>query len=94
MEINDIQKLAELSRIEMSDEELTAMAKDFDSILGYVTQIQEVKTLSPDGEPAVAKHHNIMRDDETPHESGTYTQDVVKNMPETDGGYLSVKKIL
>jgi aspartyl-tRNA(Asn)/glutamyl-tRNA(Gln) amidotransferase subunit C len=94
MKKEEIKKLAQLSRIEMSDEELGLMAKDFDSILGYVAQIQEVTTGKGDLKPQVGTHHNIMREDEGEHEGGRYTDKILKNMPEEQAGYLSVKKIL
>ena len=40
MKLEDIKKLADLARIDMSDEEMEGMAKDFDPILAYVGQVQ------------------------------------------------------
>lgn len=94
MEKKDIENLATLSRIEMTDEELKNMAQDFDSILGYVTQIQEVVTETGEETPAVGLHHNVMREDENPHAEKEYTEAMVKNMPDSERGYLTVKKIL
>ena len=39
---DDIKKLADLARIEIEDSELEGLAKEVDSILGYVGQIKSV----------------------------------------------------
>jgi aspartyl/glutamyl-tRNA(Asn/Gln) amidotransferase C subunit len=38
----EIQNLAELSRLKLTDEEIATLRKDFDSILEYVGQISAV----------------------------------------------------
>ena len=43
MQIKDIEKLAELAKIELTDSEKEALLKDLDSILGYVKQIESVE---------------------------------------------------
>jgi len=92
MEIKDIEKLAELSRIEMSDEEKTTMLSEMDSILGFVDQIQEATT--GEIEPKVGAVYNVFREDENPHESGEHTEDILREVPKTRDGYVEVKKIL
>lgn len=94
MDIKDLKNLAELSRIDMKESEMESLGKDFDSILEYIAQIKKVATDSGEEKAAVGALHNVMRDDEKPHESGLYTEDIVKNMPESEKGYLRVKKIL
>ena len=60
MEIKDIEKLAELAKIELTDAEKESLLKDLDSILGYVKQIKEADV--PEIEPEY-KNHNIWRED-------------------------------
>ncbi|MBI2630984.1 aspartyl/glutamyl-tRNA amidotransferase subunit C [Candidatus Nomurabacteria bacterium] len=43
MNIKDVENLAELARIELSEEEKEALLKDFGGILAYVKTIEEVK---------------------------------------------------
>ena len=38
--------------------------------------------------------HNIMREDIATNESGIYRDKILKDMPETENGYLKVKQIL
>ncbi len=88
----DIKKLSELARIEMTDDEQKEILGDLQEILGYVEQISEVATEEKSVEPG--EHRNIMREDENPHEKGVYTEDILDEMPDTTDGYLKVKKIL
>lgn len=46
----DIQKLASLSRIKLTDDEQIQFAKEIDSILGYVEQIKEVSSGVAEGD--------------------------------------------
>lgn len=93
MERKDIEHLAKLSRIAVTDEEADALAKDITSILGYVSDIEEI-TGSKEEEKKVGALFNVMREDANPHEPGIYTEDLLNLAPERDGRYVKVKKIL
>lgn len=92
MEIEDIEKLALLARIELSEEEKQKMVKEMDSILGFVDQIQKADVNITEREAGEVR--NIMREDGESHESGIYTEDILKEAPKTREGYVEVKKIL
>ena len=94
MNKEDLKNLATLARIDMADAELEELSKEFDGILEYVAQISEVAIDTGEGTPHVPAHHNIMREDEGAHEARTYSEDIIGNMPDTERGYLKVKKIL
>lgn len=92
MEIVNIEKLANLSRIEISEEEQKELLGDMESILDYVKEIQEVAT--EEKIPEAPKHRNIMREDKESHESGIYSKELLDEAPNQDAGYVKVKKIL
>ncbi len=92
MQLADIKKLAQMARVDMSDEELTAMANDFDPILAYVSQVQEVSE-SADVAPEYMLE-NVMRDDVVTNPAGFYTDLIVAEMPDSEAGFLKVKQIL
>ena len=92
MEIKDIEKMAQLSRIEMSQAEKEKMLKEMDSILGFIDQIKNADVDITERE--VGEVRNIMREDGEPHESGKYTEDILKEAPKVRDGYIEVKKIL
>lgn len=92
MEIKEIENLAKLCRIELSDGEKEELLGEMDSILDFVNQIQKVKI--EDKKKTIGKLRNIIRNDENPHQSGQYTDDILAMAPKTEKGYFKVKKIL
>ena len=90
MEIKDVEKLAELAKIELNEEEKKNLLKDMDSILGYVKQIQEVDVSEIDIE---YKNRNIWREDEP--EPRIFSRDlIIEQFPDAQDGFVKVKKIL
>lgn len=91
---DDVKKYADLSRIELSDEEVTTLQGELDAIVHYIDTIQKV----PMPEGVSASPHleieNVMREDGEPHEPGIYTEDMLNQAPEREGKHLKVKKIL
>ncbi len=92
IEKKDIEKLATLCRIEVSEEEKNILAKDMESILGYVSQIKEAFSGIPPQE--VGELRNIMREDKNPHKKGIYAKEIMNEVPNTENGYVKVKQIL
>lgn len=92
MEIKDIEKLAKLARIEITENEKQAFAKDLESILGYVDQIREV--VVPEAVAEVGETYNVLRKDEQTNQGGQYTDKILANAPDTENGFLKVKKVL
>ncbi len=91
IEKKDIEKLALLARIEVSEEEKESLAESIESILGYVGQVTSVSETALVGLPLL---RNVMREDEIRHGEGEYTEALLSNAPVRDGNYLEVKKIL
>ena len=91
--IREIEKLAELSRIALSPEEKEALRKDMDSILDYVDQVKKVSA-DVRSEKKAGLWHNVLREDENPHESGIFTEDLLSAAPRRERQYVKVKKIL
>jgi aspartyl-tRNA(Asn)/glutamyl-tRNA(Gln) amidotransferase subunit C len=98
MKVEDVKKLADLARIDMSDEEMEEVAKDFDAILAYVGQVKEVSKIknieleSKNSDDYFL--HNVMREDEVTNNRGEYRDKIIAEMPETQDDYLKVKQIL
>ncbi len=91
--IQEIEKLAELSRIALTTEEKEEFRRNMDSILGYVEQVNKVSGSLAGGKKA-GLLRNVMRDDSNPHESGIYTEILVSAAPKREGNYVKTKKIL
>ncbi len=89
----EVLRLGELARIQLSEAEVTQFQKEIGDILGYVSTIDDVVK---EGalEKKVGAVFNVFREDEITNEPGSYTADLLAEMPDTDGNYLRVKKIL
>lgn len=92
IEIKDVEHLAALSRIVVSDTEKEQLTHDLGEILAYVSQVKEVSAEM--GKPEVGELHNVMRDDASPHEAGFHTENLIGAAPAREGNRISVKKIL
>ncbi len=88
----DIKKLANLARIKLSEEEEGRFAKEIESILGYVAQIQKVS--GKEDVKTAGAVRNVLREDSEPHEAGIFSEDLIAEAPQKDGEYVKVKKIL
>jgi aspartyl-tRNA(Asn)/glutamyl-tRNA(Gln) amidotransferase subunit C len=93
--IEDIQKLAELSRIKIAPEEQESLRSDIQSILGYVDQIKKAEVAVDTKQTSnIDDLHNVFREDGEPHESGIFTEKILSSAPDREENYLKVKKIL
>lgn len=87
----DIDNLATLARISLTDKEKTELLPTLDSIIGYVGEISEVVTEDRPSKTGVVK--NVLREDTLTRKGGEYTEVILKNAPDTEDGYLKVKQI-
>lgn len=90
----EIEKLANLSRLALSEEEKQRMCSEFAAILGYIAAIQKISSESAKRERSIVAAVNVMREDKDPHKSGIYTEALVGGAPHREGNYIKVKKIL
>lgn len=88
----DIEKLAFLSRLSFTPEEIENLRKDFGPILDYIAAIEEVEV----GDISEYKDHvaNRMRDDIVEYERGEWTNALVNAAPESKDNFIKVKKVL
>ncbi|OGI60899.1 hypothetical protein A2814_01220 [Candidatus Nomurabacteria bacterium RIFCSPHIGHO2_01_FULL_38_19] len=90
MNLKDIENLAGLARIELSEDEKKSLLSDMRDILEYVKIIENVETENVKPE---YKLFNVWRQDEiTPRE---FSSELIKEQfPDAQDGFLKVKKIL
>ena len=89
---SDVERLAALSRISVPPAELAAFAKDFDSIITYIGQLDGLDLKV--GESSVPPLHNVFRPDGEPDAVGEFSEKIIAQFPSRDGDSLSVKKII
>ena len=87
-----LNKIAHLSRLEISEKDTDQILKDMNNIVAFVEKLNEVNT---DGvEPLTTMSHeiNALREDEVkPHLSH---ERALKNAPKKDDDYFRVPKVL
>ena len=88
----EVKKLADLARINISDTEAENFGKQIEEILEYVGTIQKV--VSGEEEGIDFGHvHNVLREDQA-KDSGKYREEIIAEFPDKQGDLLKVKKIL
>lgn len=93
MKQEDVIGLATLARIELSVPEIESFTPEMSAILDYVSAVQDMAG-SGVLEPKVGPRHNIYREDIVTNEPDQYTEALLAEMPQTEGRYMVVKKIL
>ncbi len=89
----EVKALADLARLELPDSEVDKLRQDLGAVLDYVAKLKvEATDLEPKPE-TLSGARNTLRPDASPHESGIYTDALLKAAPETRDGYFVVKPI-
>ena len=89
----ELEKLAELSRIRLTEDDKKSLVKEFDSILGYVDQLNKVD-VSMDTESRVGAVRNITREDRSETISAEDRERLLNEAPHRVKDFIAVKKIL
>lgn len=90
--IKDLEKIAHLSRIELSAEEKTDMLRDFNKILHFVEKVKELELDDCPPMAYLSDRRNALRDDTIGKE--TSQQDALKNAPAHDTDYIKVPRVM
>lgn len=91
MDPNEIDKLAELSRLTLSSEEKKEFLKDFKNILEYVSEIKKVSGAAPSRVLGGLK--NVMREDTLYKTPLATKEELLEEVPERDGDYVKVQQV-
>ena len=88
----DVLKLAALSRLKLSEDEVVRMQEDMGAILAYVDTLKAAP-LGGSG-PVMSANKNVLREDASDRKGGEYTEKLLGLAPRREGEHLKVKKIL
>lgn len=90
---DDVLKLAQLARLELSEDEIKEFSEELTEILQYVEQLQsvDVKGLKPTNQ--VTGLTNVTRPDEV-RDYGYEAGDLLKNVPAVKDNQIKVKRML
>lgn len=90
---DDVLHLAQLSNLQLSDDELTALQSDLTNILGYIAQLDELDTSGVEPTYQVTDLENIWRDDII-EASDVDREELLKLAPSVKNDQIKVPKVL
>lgn len=89
----DVEQIAQLARLELSESEIAKYQSELSNILGYAETIQSVDTKNVEPTAQVTGLSDVLRDDKkTPSVLGR--DDIFSNTPDKNDGYIKVKPVL
>lgn len=89
--IKDVEHVAKLARLELTDEEKELYTKQLGDVLQYVNQMNEVDTSNIEPMTQVVDFVNVMREDKVVYEQTK--EELMKNAPDEENGFFKVPKI-
>ncbi|PQJ33258.1 asparaginyl/glutamyl-tRNA amidotransferase subunit C [Salinibacter sp. 10B] len=88
----DVRHVAELARLQFSDEEEARMAEEMSQILDYVEKLDELDTSGVPPMSHVLDVTNVFREDEI--EARIDQEQALEPAPEADGEYFQVPQVI
>lgn len=93
LSISDIEKIASLAKIGLTDEEKSKMTIELNSILSFVDDIQKTNTANVEQTSQITGLTNVLREDIIkPCELNS--KELLENAPLTQDGYIKVKRVM
>jgi aspartyl-tRNA(Asn)/glutamyl-tRNA(Gln) amidotransferase subunit C len=85
-------KVAKLARIKVEDDALPALASEFNTILGFIEQLNEVDVEGVEPMTSVTPQRLKRREDVV--NDGNQQEKVLKNAPDAREGFFAVPKVV
>lgn len=89
----DVLKLARLSRLSLTDDEVDEYLAELTAVLEYVEQLKDVHVDNLQPTTQVTGLTNVMREDVVA-DYGVYRDDLLKLAPQTQDGQIKVKRMI
>jgi aspartyl-tRNA(Asn)/glutamyl-tRNA(Gln) amidotransferase subunit C len=90
---DDVQYLAQLSNLQLMDDEVDALRTDLENILGYIQQLSELDTTGVEPTYQVTDLENVWRED-TIDDYGIKREDLIALAPDSEANQIKVPKVL
>ncbi len=91
---SEIEHIANLARLELSDEELSLYGEQLSGILDYIDQLQEVDTTGVEPTAQVTGLENVLREDVVNVWDKKEQADALAQAPSLEDGQIKVKRVL
>jgi aspartyl-tRNA(Asn)/glutamyl-tRNA(Gln) amidotransferase subunit C len=89
----EVQKIAQLARIEITDEEAEKYAKELSDILGFVEKLNEADTDGIEPIAHITGAKNVTREDKIIEASAEKKDGIINNFPEKKERFDKVKAV-
>ena len=89
--VKDVEHVAKLARLELTEEEKEKFTRQLGDVLKYVDQMNEVDTSNVEPLSHPIDFVNVMRDDVVKYEQTK--EALMQNAPEVEDGFFRVPKI-
>ncbi|GBD98993.1 glutamyl-tRNA(Gln) amidotransferase subunit C [bacterium BMS3Abin07] len=89
---NEVIHIAELSRLKLSDEEVSRFQIQLSGILEYIEKLNEIDVLDIKPTSHVLQLDNVFRDDEL--KKSMTAEDALSNAPDRSGNFYRVPRII
>lgn len=89
--VKDVEHVAKLARLELTEEEKEKFTSQLGDVLKYVEQMNEVDTSDVEPMSHAIDFVNVMREDEVKYEQTK--EELMKNAPDAEDGFFKVPKI-
>ena len=90
---DDVQRLAQLSSLQLDEQEAEALRVDLGNILGYIDQLSELNTDGVEPTYQVTDLQNVWRDDVV-DDYGVSREELLALSPSAENNQIKVPKIL
>ena len=92
MDLEDVEHVARLARLALSDDEKERMRQQLDRILGYIAKLNELDTEGVEPTSHAIRMVNVMREDEV--RASLPPEAMLANAPERAGEFVRVPRII
>ena len=89
---NDVRKVAKLARLNLPDDKIATYTGQLESILGYVSQLEQVDTTGVPETTRAVEVTNVTRQDGV--DPTPVREEILNQAPQREGDFFRVPKIL
>lgn len=90
--IEEVEKMASLSMLHLSDNDKKMLQSSLESILSHAQRLNELDTENVQPTTYILKQQNVYREDETTQRLSR--EDLLRNAPEQEDGYFIVPQVV
>ncbi|MEW6378976.1 MAG: Asp-tRNA(Asn)/Glu-tRNA(Gln) amidotransferase subunit GatC [bacterium] len=90
--VQEVEYVAKLARLKLSNQEKALFTQQLDSILLYMDKLNELDTGDVPPTSHVLPLHNVMREDEVQPSSAP--EDILANAPEREDTFFAVPRVI